>query len=240
MLSKNEVKYIQSLSQKKQRQEEGLFLVEGAKAVAEVLQENWPIQALYAVPEWQAHQDPKLPVRTITAAEMSKITQLKTPSPVLAILPIPAQSSLPAAQDWVMALDGIQDPGNLGTLIRIADWFGIQHLVYSFHTADPFQPKAIQATMGSFVRVACHQLDLASFLATHQAPVYGAVLDGKNVFDLHPVQPGVLLLGNEGNGIDPLLLSWVTHPLTIPRKGGAESLNVAVAGGILVSQLLQA
>jgi RNA methyltransferase, TrmH family len=240
MLSKNEAKYIQSLSQKKQRQAEGLFLVEGTKAVAEVLQEKWPIQALYATPEWEAHQDPRLPVQRITAAEMSKITQLKTPSSVLAILPIPAQSNLPTAQDWVMALDGIQDPGNLGTLIRIADWFGIQHLVYSWHTADPYQPKAIQATMGSFVRVACHQMDLASFLVTHQAPVYGAVLDGNNVFDLPPVQPGVLLLGNEGNGIDPVLLPLVTHPLTIPCRGGAESLNVAVAGGILVSHLLKA
>jgi RNA methyltransferase, TrmH family len=240
MLSKNEAKYIQSLSQKKQRQTEGLFLVEGTKAMDEVLQENWPVQALYATTEWQPKQEPNCPVRTITAADMGKITQLKTPSPVLAVLPIPVPKRLPQPHEWVLALDGIQDPGNLGTLIRIADWFGIHHLVYSFQTADPFQPKTIQATMGSFVRVACHQLDLASFLAAHQAPVYGAVLDGNNVFDLPPVQPGVLLLGNEGNGIDPVLLPLLTHPLTIPRKGGAESLNVAVAGGILVSHLLKA
>lgn len=239
MLSKNEAKYIHSLSQKKQREAEGLFLVEGPKAIAEVLAAGWPIHALYATPDWESPQADLPILQRVAESEMKKISQLKTPSSVLAVLPLPAPAPPPLPHQWVLALDGLQDPGNVGTLVRIADWFGLQHVVCSLHTADPFQPKAIQASMGSFVRMQFHAMDLASFLAEHPAPVYGAVLDGVSIHALPAASPGILLLGNEGRGIDPALSASITHRVTIPKRGGAESLNAAVAGGILLSHLVK-
>ena len=241
MLSKNELKYIQSLCQKKQRQEEGLFIAEGTKLVDELLQSNYRLKKLYALDEWAQNYKGSVPVTVITEIELAKISGLQTPNQVLAI----AEQRIPAADPGLanqltLVLDGIQDPGNLGTIIRIADWFGIQQVVASSDTVELYNPKVIQSTMGSFIRVHFWYRPLKEFLANATIPVYGALLNGKNMHNEPPVTEGLLVIGNESKGISKELLPYVSHPITIPRLGGAESLNAAVAAGIIVSHLTKA
>ncbi|TAJ55262.1 MAG: RNA methyltransferase [Chitinophagaceae bacterium] len=238
MLSKNELKYIQSLCQKKQRQEERLFLVEGAKLVEELLQTGLTVRKIYALPVWAAKHNHLPQLTVITEEELEKISNLQTPNQVLAI----AEQSEPAgepvlANQLTLVLDTIQDPGNLGTIIRIADWFGIHQIVASMDTVELYNPKVIQSTMGSYARVQVWYRPLADFLSDITLPVYGALLDGQNMYEVAPLNEGILLIGNESRGIQADLLPFVSHPITIPRIGGAESLNAAVAAGILVSHL---
>ena len=237
MLSKNEAKYIQSLSRKKQRLAEGLFIAEGVKLVDELLQSQYTIRKLYATAEWMATRDNTNAV-AVTAEELARISGLQTPNQVLAIVEQPKPTGEPVLRSQLtIAVDGIQDPGNLGTIIRIADWFGITQLVAGDDTVELYNPKLIQATMGSFTRVQVWYRSLTDWLPGVTVPVYGAVLDGKNMYETSPVNEGILLIGNEARGIAKELLPFVTHPVTIPASGKAESLNAAVATGILVAQL---
>lgn len=238
MLSKNELKYIQSLCQKKQRQEERLFLVEGAKLVEELLQTGLNVRKIYALPVW-AEKHSHLPQLTeITEEELEKISNLQTPNQVLALVEQPAPAAEPVlANQLTLVLDTIQDPGNLGTIIRIADWFGIYQVVASMDTVELYNPKVIQSTMGSYARVQVCYRPLADLLSAATVPVYGALLNGKNMYEVAPLKEGILLIGNESKGIQADLLSFVSHPITIPRLGGAESLNAAVAAGIIISHL---
>jgi TrmH family RNA methyltransferase len=241
MLSKNELKYIQSLCHKKQRQEEKLFIAEGTKLVDELLQSNYRLKKLYALEEWAQNYKGSVPVTIITEIELSKISSLQTPNQVLAI----AEQRMPAAEpelanQLTLVLDGIQDPGNLGTIIRIADWFGIQQVVASTDTVELYNPKVIQSTMGSFMRIHLWYRPLKEFLSSATIPVYGALLNGKNMHNEPPVTEGLLVIGNESKGISKELLPHISHPITIPRLGGAESLNAAVAAGIIVSHLTKA
>lgn len=238
MLSKNELKYIQSLCQKKQRQEERLFLVEGAKLVEELLQTGLNVRKIYALPVW-AEKHSHLPQLTeITEEELEKISNLQTPNQVLALVEQPAPAAEPVlANQLTLVLDTIQDPGNLGTIIRIADWFGIYQVVASMDTVELYNPKVIQSTMGSYARVQVCYRPLADFLSAATVPVYGALLNGQNMYEVAPLKEGILLIGNESKGIQADLLSFVSHPITIPRLGGAESLNAAVAAGIIISHL---
>jgi TrmH family RNA methyltransferase len=238
MLSRNEVKYIQSLCQKKQRQEEGLFVAEGTKLVNELLQSGYPIRKLYALPSWAEDNSAAVPVTIVTEIELQKISGLQAPNQVLAI----AEQRIPLTEPQfhnqvTIVLDDIQDPGNLGTIIRIADWFGIKQVVASEDTVELYNPKVIQGTMGSFARVNFWYRSLRAFLEASTVPVYGALLNGKNMHGEPPVTEGLLVIGNESKGISKELLRFISHPITIPRLGGAESLNAAVATGIIVSHL---
>ncbi|MBW0177843.1 RNA methyltransferase [Sediminibacterium sp.] len=237
MLSKNELKYIQSLCQKKQRTAERLFLAEGVKLAAELLDAGYPVKKIYAVEEWEAPVT-SVPVTRIPLFELEKISSLQTPNQVLLI----AEQQEPAGEpvlknNFTLVLDGIQDPGNLGTIIRIADWFGINQVIASKDTAELYNPKVIQATMGSFLRVKTWYRDLETILAQKQVPVYGALLNGKSMYSIESVKEGILVIGNESKGIRETVLPLINQAITIPRMGKAESLNAAVATGILLSQL---
>lgn len=240
MLSKNELKYIQSLCQKKQRQASGLFIAEGPKIVDELLISHFTVNKVYATDEWDAGKlaDPSILTR-VSAHELAKISGLQTPQQVLAV----ARQYWPDAapllnQKITLVLDGLQDPGNLGTIIRIADWFGIQEIVCSLDTVDCYNPKVVQATMGSLLRVKIWYEALPAFLAKQQMPILGALLSGQSVYATQVDATSLLVIGNEAKGIREELLPLINQPISIPGKGGAESLNAGVATGILVSHLL--
>ncbi len=237
MISKNEVKYIQSLCHKKNRQQEGLFLVEGEKMVDELLQGAFTIKHIYAVQSWlDSHPAIGVAATAVTEDELQKISALQTANRVLAIVQQPEQK-LADLRGLNLVLDGIQDPGNLGTIIRIADWFGIRNIICSTDTVEVHNPKVIQSTMGSFMRVNLVYEDLPVFLKAHPQQVYGALLNGVAMHTLPKPVQGFLVIGNESKGIRADVLPFVTNPVTIPRIGHAESLNAAVATGILLSHL---
>lgn len=181
---------------------------------------------------------PEAEVITVTEDELAVVSSLKTPNQVLLVAEMPAQTGALPTDEWCLALDTIQDPGNLGTIIRIADWFGIGHVVCSPDCADAFNPKVIQAAMGGHLRVQVHKTDLLSFIAGVQAPVIAASLSGGNVYGMEPLPAAVLLIGNESRGLSQDLLQLATHRVMIPRRGGAESLNAAVSAGILCALLM--
>ena len=239
MLSRNDVKYIQSLCHKKFRQQEGLFIAETPKLIDELLNSQYEIKNIYATQEWiTQHSVQQAPVMAITEIELERISALQTPNQVVAVVKQKDEAPLNISDEWVLVLDGIQDPGNLGTIIRIADWFGIKHIICSNDTADRYNHKVVQSTMGSFVRVNIIYTDLAPFLKKISVPVFGALLQGENIYTLNNSTKGIIVIGNEGKGIAPELLPFISKPVTIPKIGGAESLNAAVATGIIVSHLL--
>jgi len=225
MLSKNEVKYIQSLCHKKQRQEDTVFIVEGPKLMEEVLSSNYAIKKIYAVEEWLSdNRQLEALVTLVTTDELQRITGLQTANKVIAIVAQKPTNEQPVFKGKLtLMLDGIQDPGNLGTMIRIADWFGITQIVCSNNTVELYNPKVIQSTMGSFVRVKMWYTDLQLSIENIKVPVFGALLKGENVYTINKPKEGVLLIGSEGKGISNNLMTAITHPITIPRIGGAES-----------------
>jgi RNA methyltransferase, TrmH family len=248
MLSTAQTKYLRSLSVKKYRTEHQQFLVEGEKMVAELLRfAPDTAVSIYALADWAA-QNPDLAQRfaekttVVTAAELEKISTLQTPNAVLALAQMPRTVppvGLPA-QDLCLYLDGLQDPGNLGTILRIADWYGIPAVFASPDTVDFYSPKVVQASMGALFRVACQALDLSALTSANAGlPVIGAVLDGEPVRQVPSPTGGLLVIGNEGRGIRPEAMAQLTQGVSIPRhpRGGAESLNAAVATGILVAFL---
>ena len=238
MLSKNELKYIQSLCLKKQREAEGLFIAEGSKLIDELLKSQYRFRKIYALAGWVAQYSVPVEVIIITEIELQKISGWQTPNGVLAVVEQKKVDMPPVLINCLtIVLDGIRDPGNLGTIIRIADWFGIAQVIASEDTVELYNPKVIQSTMGSFVRVNVWYQSLPGLLESSTVPVYGALLNGKNMNGEPPVTEGILLIGNESKGISKELLPFITHPISIPRLGGAESLNAAVATGIIVSHL---
>lgn len=238
MLSKNEVKYIQSLFHKKQRQESGLFIAEGVKLVNELMKSKLVIKKLYATEDWENEVSYKAELIRVTIDELEKISSLQTPNKVLALVEEPILPTLKIAKNyWVLALDDIQDPGNMGTLIRIADWFGVQSIVASNNSVDCFNNKVVQSTMGSVARVNVHYINLPDFLSSTDLPIFGALLEGKSIYNTSIPQGGILLIGNESKGIHSNCRQLITNPICIPRIGGAESLNAGVAAGILLSYL---
>ncbi len=243
MLPKNEVKYIQSLHHKKFREEYGVFITEGPKAVAELInrQPGW-IKKTYGTAEWKlAHTqvvEKEMAVHFVQVEnyELEKISALQTPQQVLTVASLPEDAYEPD-NNWLLILDGIQDPGNLGTIIRTAHWFGIYQMVCSPGCADAFSPKAVQASMGSIFRVKVIYKDLVPFFAHYKQPVYGASLTGENIFKVRQFLPGAIIIGSEGRGIHPEVRPFITHQITIPGAGDAESLNAAVAAGILMGRV---
>ncbi len=235
-MTKNEIKYIQSLSDKKNRDTEKKFVVEGPKMVEELLKSDFHVEKIWGTDE-TFNTDSNIHFEKISVADMARISHLKTPSTLLALVHKPENISLTNKDEWTIVLDGIQDPGNLGTIIRIADWFGIAQIVASLDTADCFNSKVVQSTMGGIFRVKILYTDLEEYLGTTKMPIYGALLDGENVFQLKEKKKGILVIGNESKGIRPNIQSFIQKPITIPRIGQAESLNAAVATGIIVGQL---
>jgi RNA methyltransferase, TrmH family len=233
-LSKNKIKWIRSLQEKKYREAEGRFVVEGEKMVREAL--DLIPERVELVVHLHEFYPGELSCETLACneRELKQISFLQTPNKMLAVL---KKGMNPLTQKGlVLALDGIQDPGNLGTIIRTADWFGLESIVCSTDTVDCYNPKVIQASMGSIYRVNLHYTDLHSFLSDSEKPIYGALLEGKNIYQMDLSNDGILLMGNEGKGIRPELISHIKVPITIPRFGMAESLNVAVATAILLSE----
>jgi TrmH family RNA methyltransferase len=237
MVTKSELKYIQSLSDKKVRLETGCFIAEGVKLVGEMIAAGYPLKAVYALDSWES-PDPSIEVTRIEAFELEKMSMLQTPNQVLAVAMMPQKKEVFNLEGpLAIVLDGIQDPGNMGTIIRTADWFGITQIVASEDTVDVYNPKVIGATMGSFMRVSVTYKNLAEWLPTIKLPVYGALLEGENVFTIKTPQKGLLVIGSEGKGIRENILEFITHPVTIPKIGDAESLNAGIAAGIIVAQL---
>lgn len=246
MLSHNQLKHLRSLSVKKYRQQHGQFLVEGEKMAAELLgQTRIAISAIYGLAPWveknaralRAHAEK---VNTVTPAELEKISTLTTPNQVLMVADLPVDScdlQLPSLT-LCFYLDGIQDPGNMGSILRVADWFGFPAVFCSPDCVDVFSPKVVQASMGAMFRIQTAEIDLRDCLKQNpQIPVAGAVLEGQNVFELNLPQQGLLVIGNEGRGISSTTEALLTHRISIPRHpdGKAESLNAAVAAGILAA-----
>ncbi len=240
MLSKNELKYIQSLCQKKQRAQEGLFLAEGPKLARELLNSDYQVEKLYATEEWLAENKVDVEATVVTEFELGKMSTLQTPNEVLLMCRQKTDLGEPVFKNKVsIVLDGLQDPGNLGTIIRIADWFGISQIIASEDTVEFYNPKVIQSTMGSFIRVKCWYRNLTEILSSINMPIYGALLKGQSINQISPLKEGILLIGNESKGIRETTLPFITKAVTIPRIGQAESLNAAVATGILLSHLCE-
>lgn len=239
MLSKNTVKFIKSLHQKKYRSETGKFFVEGEKSVLEVLNSDFSVDLLLLTETFeQKHfsvcKSCKGEQIRVTQNQLEQVGQYQSNYSALAVVSMRENYSFePGREELILALDDVRDPGNLGTIIRVADWYGITKLVLSPQTAEFYNPKVIQATMGSFTRVQFFYEDLEEVIDRWGLPVYGAFLDGKNIHHLAKPAPGVLLMGNEAKGISPELEKKVTQKVTIPGFGQAESLNVAIATAIL-------
>lgn len=232
MISKNQLKAVRQLEMKKYRTREGLFVAEGPKVVGDLLRCGFRPAMLFATAEWNGDD-----AQLVTEDELRKLSFLQHPQQVLAVFPIP--DAQPAAQKLQLALvlDGVQDPGNLGTIIRIADWFGISTIFCSEDTADVWNPKVVQATMGSIARVQIVYCDLQQLLKDTTLPVYGTLLDGNNIYEQELKPEGYIVMGNEGNGISAPIRQLVTHRLLIPSfRPGAESLNVAIATAITCSE----
>ena len=236
-LSKNKIKWIRSLHQKKQREEEGVFIVEGEKMVLEAI-EFASNQLIYLAHTTQFNC-PILPsdveICEISEKELDQISLLKTPNKAFAILKTPISTAI-SKNGLIIGLDEIQDPGNMGTILRIADWFGISDIVCSKKTVDCYNPKVVQASMGAILRIRVHYLDLTEYITSYQGPVYGAFLEGENVYQSSLPVDCLLVMGNEGNGVSKEIEKLITQKISIPRFGEAESLNVAVATAILVSE----
>lgn len=235
LVSKSQTKLITSLQQKKYRTQNGLFVAEGPKVIAELLKEGLKLHSFFStnIAEVTAENHFKA-----TEAELKKISFLKTANTSLAVFEIPKVKPL---QDvgLMVALDAVRDPGNLGTIIRLCDWFGVQQLLCSEDTVDCFNPKVVQATMGSLARVAVHYLSLSEYFGNTTLPIYGGFMDGKNIYSEKLPKDGIVVMGNEANGISDEIIRKITHKISIPRFGNiqkTESLNVATATAILLSE----
>ena len=245
MISKSQIKFIRQLELKKYRKREGLFVAEGPKVVGDLLRHYQPA-AIYATDEWiKIWGDSQL--TPVSPDELRRISFLQTPQQVLALFPIPDHSTNPNYSLFTnhyslsLALDGIQDPGNLGTIIRIADWFGIDTIYCSEDTADAYNPKVVQATMGSLAHVHIIYTDLIQLFdkLPKDFPIYGTLLDGNDIYQQPLSEHGIIVMGNEGNGISEAVRQHVTHRLLIPnfhQGDSAESLNVAIATAITCSE----
>lgn len=243
MISNKWTKLIKSLHLKKHRKAEQLFFVEGEKAVLELLQSDWPVVALFATESFLSahgvHSQRAELLQSCSSSELERVGTFSSNDAALAVVRIPQRSVSPTApQEWVLVLDSINDPGNLGTIIRIADWYGIRHILCSEDTADAFNPKVIAAAKGSFLRVQLHYQPLLPLLQAADRPVYGAYLGGESVHQLRMSHSGgYIVLGNEANGISDAVGRHVSRKITIPAFGQAESLNVGIACAIICDNL---
>jgi len=236
MLSKSQIKLINSLSQKKFRQKNALFVAEGIKVVKELLNSNFELECLFS--ETDLFFTEKNKMQLLEANELKKISNLSTPQTAIGVFKIP-QKKQEINTDFIVALDGVRDPGNLGTIIRLCDWFGVKQLLCSIDTVDCYNPKVVQASMGSITRVEVIYEDLVEEITKLNLPVYATFINGENVYNTNLSKKGILVLGNEANGISRKIEQLSNQQLSIPQFGDAkntESLNVATATAILLSE----
>jgi TrmH family RNA methyltransferase len=246
MLSKNKIKFLQSLSLKKNRDETGLFIIEGEKSIQEVLQSPIKMKSIIGSEEIiMQYTSPQLEYLPATYAEIKKISSLQTPQGVLAVCEQPGKKPIfPHITDKLtLVLDDIQDPGNLGTIIRLCSWFGIENVVCSVNTVDCYNPKVVQSSMGSIAKVSVQYTNLQPFLnecRDQNLEIYGAFLDGKNIYAENLLNKGIIVMGNEGKGISPEIEKIITKKITIPNysinNSGVESLNVSIATAIICGE----
>jgi len=237
MLSKNQIKTLTGLQQKKYRKQHKLFFAEGIKVVQELLNSNFELHQLFTT------QDiftgiPYDKVTIVTADELKKISALTTPQACLALFTMPDEKPV-ANEGLIVALDDVRDPGNLGTIIRLCDWFGIKHLICSAECVDVYNPKVVQATMGSLARVNIVYTNLHDYISNSPLPAFGTFMDGRNIYSEALPQSGIIIMGNEANGISEEIETLVKHRIAIPRFGDlqqTESLNVATAAAIILSE----
>ena len=237
MVTKNQIKLISGLHQKKQRFVNQLFFAEGVKVIQELLQSNFELEHLYTtLNDFQEVQTSKQTL--INDQELKKISALTTPNSCLAVFKMPVENEINST-GLILALDDIRDPGNLGTILRLCDWFGIKQIVCSKETVDIYNPKVVQATMGSITRVNVNYVDLKTYLSQTKLPVFGTFMDGETIYKKNLPENGIIIMGNEANGISAEIEKTVTTRLTIPRFGElqkTESLNVATATAIILSE----
>lgn len=237
MVSKNQIKLITSLQQKKYRIVNQLFFAEGVKVIQELLESNFELEHLYTTQN--DFDDVLISKKTlIHENDLKKISALATPNSCLAVFKIPNENEI-VEDGLIVALDSIRDPGNMGTILRLCDWFGVQQIVCSKETVDIYNPKVVQATMGSITRVNVNYVDLNAFISNTHLPVFGTFMDGNNIYKTSLPQEGVIIMGNEANGICDELENLVQNRLSIPRFGilkKTESLNVATATAIVLSE----
>ncbi|QYA24159.1 RNA methyltransferase [Gramella sp. MT6] len=237
MLSKSQIKLIKSLSQKKYRNSHGLFIVEGIKGIREFLNSEFELVSIYSSGENFGLKDDYLEL--IDDRDLKKISSLKTPQKALAVFKIPNPKQV-GQKGLIVTLDGVRDPGNLGTIIRLCDWFGVENLVCSRDTVDCYNPKVVQASMGSLTRVNIQYLDLDEFISAQpELPVLGTMLEGENVYKANLPDAAILVMGNEANGISDKIIDLLSKKISIPQFGRiqeTESLNVATATAILLSE----
>ena len=237
MVSKNQIKLITGLQQKKYRSIHQLFTAEGAKVIGELLAAGFALESLFVTEAIFKEVDPSKKV-VVTDAELKKISALSVPNNCLGVFRIPEQKPL-KDEGLIVALDDIRDPGNLGTILRLCDWFGVEQLVCSEKTVDRYNPKVVQATMGSIARVNIVYTDLEKWLSKTKLPVFGTFMDGTNIYQTDLPQQGVIVMGNEANGISETISKRAKQKLSIPRFGAlqqTESLNVATATAIILSE----
>lgn len=238
MLVKSQLKLIRSLQQKKYRNQNGLFFVEGKKTVEELLASNLKPYKIYCAASAETFNMSPGIYEDVTPSEMKQISCLKNPSGVLAVFFIPEERTIDFS-DWIVALDDVRDPGNLGTIIRLCDWYGISDIICSKSTVDCYNPKVLQATMGSIARVHIHYTNLSGFLQDAKTPVYGAFMDGASVYKTELPKKGILVMGNEANGVSKEVNAMISQEISIPQFGNitTESLNVATATAILLNEV---
>ncbi|MCD6090380.1 MAG: RNA methyltransferase [Bacteroidales bacterium] len=242
MLSQADIKLINSLKLSKTRRKMGLFLVEGPKMVNELIHyPNFEIQLIAASKKWMDSQ-PNIQgysPKEISEKALQKLSNFSTANEVLAVVKMPENQEFKLKKETLyLVLDNIQDPGNLGTIIRTAEWFGINEIVCSNDTVDQYNPKVVQSTMGSLFRVHCYYNDISSFLKEQKLPIYGTLLNGKNIYQEKLNSSGFIVIGNESKGISAAVQSLITHPLYIPSHGQskAESLNASIASAVVMAE----
>jgi RNA methyltransferase, TrmH family len=239
MISNKQAKLIRALAQKKYRKQYQQYLVQGEKNVLEWLNSGLKVDHVFATSDFLANHAAQLNPLACTESDSETLTKLSTlmsNSSAIAVVPFHALQPLDTS-NMILALDGVSDPGNLGTIIRVADWYGFKHIVLDNSCADHYNPKVISATMGSFVRVNIVRDELSQFLSSYQGGIYGAFLQGKNVHNVEFNTQGVVVMGSESHGISEQVAQFISHPITIPAFGEAESLNVAMATGIILDNI---
>ena len=238
MVTKKQISIIRSLKQKKYRDKHKLFFVEGDKIVKEVMDSSYQVADIYASPSWK-EKNPGQDVIEIGERQLAQISSQITPNGVFALVHMPEPMKLPPLfSGFTLLLDGISDPGNMGTILRIADWFSVECVVCSPNCVDRYNPKVLQSSMGSFVRVQVVYTELASFIKGHndQAPIYAMVMDGKSIYNNRFEKNSLVVIGNESRGISEEVLNEIDKKIAIPSYGKADSLNAAIAAGIACSE----
>jgi len=244
MVSKSKLKFIKSLQVKKYRKQEQSFMVEGAKSVAELLNSDFEVTWLAASEKFLRENEKPVHAKNVEAVnasekELEQLSSFQTNDAAVAVARMKANTMPNLKDGFCLVLDDLRDPGNVGTIIRTADWYGIKNIIASEETADFYNPKTISATMGSFCRLNVFYTDLPTFLSGNSLPVFGAFMNGADVHEMDFGKRGAIVIGNESNGISDQVAKLVSHRITIPKIGGAESLNAAIATGIILDNVFR-